>query len=95
MAPVPLKTFQKSPDAVLDYAIRWTTWLAARGDRIASVVWTPPSGIAVATTTFGSGVAYAWVSGGTAGETYDVVCTITTAQGRTDSRTLRFVIVQR
>jgi ribosomal protein S28E/S33 len=36
-----------------------------------------------------------WLSGGTAGESYDVACEITTDQGRTDERTIRVPVRER
>lgn len=85
----------KDPDATLDYSIDWTDWL--NGDTIASMEYLADTGITVETAmcTETDTSSFLWLSGGTLGETYDVVCRITTAAGRIDDRTLRFKIKQR
>ena len=79
-------TFTKDPDAVLDYSVDWTLWLA--GDEIppASGCWRrapregrrqrPPTKTTV------------WLRGGQAGTTYPVTNRIVTVGGRTDDRTI-------
>jgi hypothetical protein len=87
----PLATYVKDPDATLDYTVEWTPWLSAVSDAITSVAWTVPGGltqVAVSNTTL---TATIFLSGGTAGSSYDVVCRVTTAatQSRVDDRTIR------
>ncbi len=60
----------KDPDAVLDYSIDWTTWLA--GDTLATSVWTVPAGITKDSETNTTSKSTVWLSGGTAGEVYEV-----------------------
>lgn len=83
----------KDPDATLDYGIDWSEWLGA--DTIASVTWVVPAGLTKESQSNTTTAAYAWLSGGTAGETYPVVCRITTAAGRIDDRTLEIVCRER
>lgn len=80
------KYFVKDPSAVLDYKVDWATWLST--DTIATVAWTVPTGITQTSTSNTTTTATIWLSGGTAGTTYEIVCRITTAGGRTDDRTI-------
>lgn len=89
----PIGTFAKDPSAVLDYTIDWTRWLPP-GDAISSVAWTL-SGITNAASSHSTTEATIWLSGGTDGTTYDVVCEIVTTGGRTDDRTFRVIVENR
>lgn len=80
-----MTTFIKDPDAVLDYSIEWSKWLA--GDQIQTSAWTvsdpaletaDDSNTATRTTV--------WLSGGAAEHSYTVTNRITTSGGRTDER---------
>ena len=100
-----MSIFKKDPDAVLDFKFDWATstnghgftdWLDT-GETIQSHVITAEAGI-----TLDSDVAadantsvVAWLSGGTAGTTYDVACKIVTTDGRTDERTMSIVVAER
>lgn len=86
--------FRKDPSAVLDYAWDWTGWLAA-SETITTAVITTEIGLTKDSQSIAAGVVTAWLSGGTAGENYDVACLITTNQGRVDERTLRIRVTQR
>ena len=86
--------FKKDPSAVLDYTIDWTAWLKS-GDTISTSTWAVPSGItknSEANTTTASTV---WLSAGTAGTIHRVICTIVTADGRTDQRSLDIHVTDR
>ena len=83
----PAQTFEKDPDAVLDYVVNWEMWLA--GDTIATSTWTAETGITVVSDTETATTTTVWLSGGTAGSDYNVVNRVTTTMGRTDDRTLR------
>lgn len=86
--------FQKhshDPDAVLDYPFDFAALLSEVNDTISTAeVATPtlpldaPTGITVGTVTIDSvnHIVTAWISGGTAGESYTVTCHITTDDGR-------------
>jgi hypothetical protein len=87
--------FVKDPSAILDYSVDWSQWMTT-GDSIASVTWSPITGIVVESSpapSFTSTVATAWIGSGTAGNTYTVTCHITTTAGRQDTRTLTFNVV--
>ena len=80
----------KDPDAVLDYSVDWSNWLG--DDTISTVTWEVPTGIKKENQSNTTTVATVWLSGGTAGNTYDITCRITTAGGRTDDRTVRLKV---
>lgn len=87
----------KDPDAILDYAWDWTAWLQ-NGETITAQTVTAPDGITIETSppvSQSGGVVTAWVSGGTIGQRYDLVCHVTTSAGRQDDRTLTLNIQQR
>jgi hypothetical protein len=78
----------KDPDAVLDYAVDWTDWLPA-GDSITGRTVAVESGDVVkASDNLAGAVVTAWISGGTVGTNASVRFRVTTAQGRTDDRTI-------
>lgn len=84
----------KDPDANLDYAWDWTSWLPD-GDTITSHQVTVPDGLTLGTTTLTGAIVTAWISGGTPGELYTVTCRITTSDGRTDDRSRTIKVEQR
>ena len=85
-----LKKFVKDPNAKLDYTIDWSAWLAANTDTIsAATVPTAPAGLTIQSpVTFTATQTTVWISGGTAGSSYDVAVHIVTAGGRQDDRTI-------
>lgn len=89
-----MKPFTKDPDAVLDYRVDWSRWLAD-GDIIMDSEFIAPDGITLDADAHDTTSATCWLSGGTAGQFYNVVNRITTASGRTDDRTLRIWVQQR
>jgi hypothetical protein len=91
-------TLDKDPDAKLPFAVDWSAWLTAEGDTAASADWTVPAGLTKESSpaeTLTSGVATVWISGGTLGQSYEVVCRLTTTAGRIDDRTIRILIKNR
>lgn len=79
----------KDPAAVLDYTFDWTLWLNDISDTITGTpVYTLTTGITKVTQSNTTLKTTIWISGGIAGNTYQVDCTITTAGGRTDSRSI-------
>ena len=87
-----LKKFAKDPNAVLDYTINWTAWLAPAGDAITNATATAPSGITIDSVSKTSTTTTVWLSGGVTGTKYDVVVHITTAGGRQDDRTIQIEV---
>ena len=85
------QSFNKDPDAVLDFAINWEVWLS--DDIITASTWIVPSGITKDSDTFHDFLTVIWLSGGTAGETYTLVNHIVTDESRTEDRSI-FVTVK-
>ena len=88
-----MKLFKKDPSAILDYSIDWSLWLD--GDTISTSSWTVPQGLTKASETNNSTTATVWLSGGTVDQTYTVTNRITTANGRTDERSILIKVVDR
>jgi hypothetical protein len=86
-----LKKFKKDPNAVLDYTIDWSEWLAD-ADTITAATSTPDTGINVDSTMFTINTTTTWVSGGTNGTTYNIVIHVTTNGGREDDRTIQIEV---
>jgi hypothetical protein len=86
-------TFTKDPDAVLDYSIDWSRWLA--GDQVATSSWTLPDGLEKVSDAQTSTKTTVWLRGGTIGESYTVTNRITTSGGRTDDRSFLVKIEDR
>ncbi len=87
-------TFRKDPNAVLDFGFDWSEWLDT-GETISSSAWTVPSGITEDSTSNTTTTTTIWLSGGTAGEPYDLVNRVTTSSGRTDDRTMTVICENR
>lgn len=85
--------FIKDPNAIKDYSIDWDTLYLKGLDTIATSTWTVPTGITqVGSATNSTTVTTIWLSGGTAGQQYEVTNRIVTVGGRTDERTLTLII---
>ena len=85
-----LRRFVKDPQEVLDYTIDWSEWLVA-GDTITAVTVTPPDGIVTtvpSAPSFTTTTTKIWVSGGTAGASYNIACRVTTAGTRQGERSI-------
>lgn len=87
-------SFVKDPDATLDYGLDWSEWLEP-DDTISSVTWVVPEGVTKESENNSDTMAVIWLSGGTAGAEYEVVCRITTTNGRIDDRTIQVYIAER
>jgi hypothetical protein len=98
-------TFLKDPNAILDYKFDWkaltngtgdTDWLAS-GETITTKTVAVDTGLtkdsdALSDTNTSVTV---WLSGGTAGQRYNVACKIVTSASRTDERTISVEVMQR
>lgn len=87
-------TFQKDPAGVLDYEFDWSAWLID-GDTITSAAVTVPDGLTETAETHDATTVTVWLSGGTERTDYTVTCQITTANGRTDERSVKIQVRQR
>lgn len=88
----------KDPSAKLPYTVDWTLWLAAENDTAASATWIVPAGIVQESSpapTLVDGKATVWLSGGTAGQNYNVTCRLTTTGGRVDDRSFKVPVRDR
>lgn len=88
-----IQQFVKDPNEVLDYTFDWSTWL--NGDTISTDTVTVATGLTKnsdSNTTTGVTV---WLSGGTAGNNYNVTSQIVTAAGRTAERTIVIKVRER
>ena len=100
-------TFLKDPDAVLDYKFDWaastngtgdTDWLdTSNSETISSHTIDEDTGITVdsSSQTDTNTSVTVWLSGGTAGTSYDVRCEIVTSASRTDERTITIYCQER
>lgn len=88
----------KDPDEVLPYAVDWSPWLTGEADTASSATWIVPTGItreATPAPTLSNGKATAWFSGGTHGQSYDVLCRLTTTGGRIKDQTFTIMVRNR
>ena len=89
-----MPTFNKDPEAVLDYSFDWTAWLAP-GETIVSYVLTIPGGITKTSDGEAGGVVTFWLSGGLANTRYRIECLIVTSDDRADERSISIKVVDR
>lgn len=86
--------WEKDPQALLDYSIDWSAWLA-EGDSIASLTVLQSAGIVVPAQGIRGAVTAVMVGGGDDGTDEEVTLRILTSQGRTDDRTIKLLIRNR
>lgn len=84
----------QDPSARLDYTWDWRPWLAAINDTIDTATVYVPEGL----TAFGErvlddGLVTQRVEGGVVGDTYKMVCRITTVGGLIDEKTINLTIL--
>ena len=84
----------KSPADVADYYIDWSEFLSST-ESITSASVTAPAGITAVENSFTSKVVRIRLSGGTAGTTYAIVCTVTTTNSETFSVTKPLLVETR
>lgn len=78
----------KDPNDILDYRVNWSKWLSPTDDTLLLSDWIVPEGIEMDSESSDTTTATIWLSGGTAGEDYQLTNRITTAQGRQRDRTI-------
>jgi hypothetical protein len=89
-----MTTFIKDPNAVLDYSIEWSKWLA--GDQIQSSDWcVSDPAIEAASDSNSATRTTVWISGGAEGQSYTVTNRITTSCCRTDERSFLIHVQER
>lgn len=83
----------KSPGAEKDYTFDFTDWLALYSDSIASYMLSV-DGVVLESDAQAGDLITVWISGGAErlGGSGSVTCTITTVGGRTEVRTIYFLI---
>lgn len=87
-------TWEKDPDAVLDWVWDWSDWLAP-GETISTSVFTVSAGLDLDSQSNTLASATAWLSGGTPGVPYTVANRVTTSAGRTDERSITIRVTNR
>lgn len=99
------KRFKKDPDEVLDYLFDFKALTNGNGNEdylesgetISTKTITADTGITVDSSTIvnTNTSVKVWLSGGTAGNSYNVECDIVTSGGRTVSRTMTIVVADK
>lgn len=90
----------KDPYAVLDYSLDWTNWMPT-GDTISTLSVTAQtisgdaSPLVIDSTTKTDYIATAFISGGTAGNIYNIEFKIVTTNALQDSRNFRIRVLER
>lgn len=91
---------EKDPYAVLDYSLDWENWMPS-GEVIQTITVTAESisgdtaPLTVDSSTNTDYIVTATLSGGTAGEMYNLEYRIVTNEGKQDSRNFRIKVVER
>jgi hypothetical protein len=83
--------FIKQATGILDFLIDWVDFLGT--DTISTSTWTVPTGITKVSDSKTTTTTTVWLSGGTAGIEYELICTIVTVGGRTEPRALRVKVI--
>lgn len=84
--------FVKEPEALLDYTIDWSDWLA-EGDTIASGSFTLlETGLTIEDEIYSDTKATVWLSGGVSGTTYHIVSSVVSVGGRDDERVFDILV---
>ena len=76
-----------TPGAILDYGFNWSSWLQPT-EIIVNSVWAISPTLVLSNSQNVSGVTSTFVNGGVLGSVYTLINTITTSNGRVDSRTM-------
>ncbi|MFZ5834023.1 MAG: hypothetical protein ACOY2B_01400 [Pseudomonadota bacterium] len=91
-----MQVYVKDPGAILDYTINWGGGYLQNGETLSSSIWTIfPADMTQSSASYTASTASITVSGGTAGQIYQLTNRITTSQGRTDERSITVRVEQR
>jgi hypothetical protein len=85
----------KDPREVLDYTFDWTDYLTPISDTLISKTVTVDVGLTLNSSSLVGSMVSAFISGGTTGTTYRVICQVVTAGGRTADRSIYIKCVER
>lgn len=84
----------KDPNEVLDYSVNWSDELLA-GETISTSAWTVPQGITKDSDSVSGSSTIIWLSGGTDGQSYELVNRIVTSAARTFDQTVKLTVKTR
>jgi hypothetical protein len=88
------RVIEKGDQESLDYGIDYAD-LLDDGETISDSTWTVPEGLTAGIAGASGSVVTQWLSGGTAGQSYDVDNVMTTSAGRVYERSIRISVVAR
>lgn len=83
--------FIKNPLTTFDYVFDFSSQMET-GETISTATLTVPAGLTEVNSITGQQVVAVWLSGGTEGERYDVICTATSDQARVYSETIEIIM---
>lgn len=89
-----LTHFTKDPDGIIDYTVRWTSWLPS-GDTILSSTWiipAIPAGIVKVSEANTTTDAVIFLASGTVGIIYEPTNRVVTIGGRQNDQTISILI---
>lgn len=89
-----LTHFTKDPAGIIDYTVRWTSWLPS-GDTISSSTWIVPAGIVKVSEANNTTDAIIFLASGTVGQIYPVTNRVITAGGRQNDQTISILIEEK
>lgn len=89
-----LTHFTKDPAGIIDYTVRWTSWLPS-GDAISSSTWIVPPGIVKVSEANTTTDAVIFLASGTVGVIYEPTNRIVTAGGRQTDQTISILIEEK
>jgi hypothetical protein len=91
-----MQLYIKDPGAVLDYSINWGGGYLQGGETLMTSIWTIfPSDMTQSAASNTTTTATVTVSGGAAGQIYQLTNRVTTSQGRTDERSITLRVEHR
>jgi hypothetical protein len=89
-----LTHFTKDPDGIIDYTVRWTSWLPS-GDTLSSSTWIVPAGIVKVSESNDTVDAVIFLASGTVGVIYPLTNRIVTAGSRQNDQTISILIEEK